>query len=223
MLVSVCVVHDVCALFSVLRLICSLCVCIVFRGFFSLAPSLSLSFSFDEYEVRNIFHITSSLRSRVLPPRSVSRRCVFFSLFSLILLTLHMFMSTILLSDWVSESGRKFTCLTPFPRPIRVNVCMGEENGARILDSFNILYWYLLFHFSLKCLNWHYVLIALNSSAKTDNKKAHKQRNWNKTEASHPKRMVIQKGPFKRREREKDNKIWIIMSSTSSLCGIESI
>lgn len=74
----VCVVHDVCALFSVLRLICSLCVCIVFRGFFSLAPSLSLSFSFDEYEVRNIFHITSSLRSRVLPPCSVSRRCVFF-------------------------------------------------------------------------------------------------------------------------------------------------
>lgn len=68
----VCVVHDVCALFSVLRLICSLCVCIVFRGFFSLAPSLFL------FRWIRIFHITSSLRSRVLPPCSVSRRCVFF-------------------------------------------------------------------------------------------------------------------------------------------------
>lgn len=68
----VCVVHDVCALFSVLRLICSLSVCIVFRGFFSLAPSLFL------FRWIRIFHITSSLRSRVLPPCSVSRRCVFF-------------------------------------------------------------------------------------------------------------------------------------------------
>lgn len=82
---------------------------------------------------------------------------LFLSLSFFLLLTLHMFISAILLSDWDSKSGRKFTCLTPF-RSYVYSHCLRMCCARAFFIPLICSHWYFVVLF-LCVWTAHYILV----------------------------------------------------------------